>query len=103
MIKQIADIFLEKTPKWISYDKIIKEIKKLSWIQDAHHMHVWTLNWEKNYLTIHALIDNNLKTKDIINLKKEMKELLKKEGIDHSVIEFEWEDENCKGWTFCES
>ena len=103
LIKQIADIFLEKTPKWISYDKIIKEIKKLSWIQDAHHMHVWTLNWEKNYLTIHALIDNNLKTKDIINLKKEMKELLKKEGIDHSVIEFEWEDENCKGWTFCES
>ena len=65
-------------------------------------MHVWTLNWEKNYLTIHALIDKNLKTKNIINLKKHMKELLEQEWIDHSVIEFEWEEENCNEWTFCE-
>jgi hypothetical protein len=43
-----------------------------------------------------------LKTKDIINLKKDMKELLKKEWRDHSVIEFEWEEENCEEWDFCE-
>ena len=102
LLKWIINIFLEKTPEWISYEKLIKEIKKLNGIQDAHHMHVWTLNWEKNYLTIHALIDKKLETRDIINLKKEMKELLKKEWIDHSVIEFEWEDENCEEWTFCE-
>jgi hypothetical protein len=42
-------------------------------------MHVRTLNGERNYLTIHALINKQLKTKDIINLKKDMKELLKKE------------------------
>ena len=100
-MKKIIDIFLEKTPEWISYDKIIKQIKKLDWIQDAHHMHVWTLNGERNYLTIHALIDKQLKTKDIINLKKDMKELLKKEWIDHSVIEFEWEEEKCEEWEFC--
>jgi len=102
LLKWIINIFLEKTPEWISYEKLIKEIKKLNGIQDAHHMHVWTLNWEKNYLTIHALIDKKLETRDIINLKKEMKELLKKEWIDHSVIEFEWEDENCEEWAFCE-
>lgn len=102
LLKWIMDIFLEKTPEWISYPKLIKQIKNLKWIQDAHHMHVWTLNWEKNYLTIHALIDKNLKTQDIIHLKKEMKELLKSEWIHHSVIEFEWEDENCEEWTFCE-
>ena len=102
LLKWIINIFLEKTPEWISYERLIKEIKKLNGIQDAHHMHVWTLNWEKNYLTIHALIDKKLETRDIINLKKEMKELLKKEWIDHSVIEFEWEDENCEEWTFCE-
>ena len=62
---------------------------------------IYILNWEKNYLTIHALIDKKLKTKDIINLKKDMKELLKKEWIDHSVIEFEREDENCEKWDFC--
>ena len=102
LIKWIANIFLEKTPEWISYEKLIKQIKKIEWIQDAHHMHVWTLDWSKNYMTIHALIDKKLKTKDIINLKKDMKKLLKKEWIDHSVIEFEWEDENCNEWDFCD-
>jgi cobalt-zinc-cadmium efflux system protein len=42
-------------------------------------MHVWTLDGEKNYLTIHAMIDKKLKTEDIIKLKKDMKELLKKD------------------------
>lgn len=42
-------------------------------------MHVWTLDGEKNYLTIHAMIDKNLKTKDIIKLKQDMKNLLKNE------------------------
>ena len=102
LMKWIIDIFMEKTPEWISYEKLIKQIKKIEWIQDAHHMHVWTLNWEKNYLTIHAMIDKKLKTKDIINLKKEMKKILKKEWIDHSVIEFEREDENCHEWDFCD-
>jgi hypothetical protein len=48
------------------------------------------------------MIDKKLKTEDIIKLKKDMKELLKKDWIDHSVIEFEWKDENCNEGTFCE-
>ena len=42
-------------------------------------MHVRTLDGQKNYMTIHALIDEDLKTEDIVKLKKDMKELLKKE------------------------
>ena len=33
---------------------------------------------------------------DKINEKQKAKELLKKEGLHHSVIEFDWEDETCK-------
>ncbi len=101
LLKWIIDIFLEKTPKWISYEQIISKIKNLKWVQDAHHMHVRTLDGQKNYMTIHALIDEDLKTEDIVKLKKDMKELLKKEWIGHSVIEFEWENENCKEGRFC--
>ena len=101
LLKWIIDIFLEKTPKNISYEKLIAHVKHLSWIKDAHHMHVWTLDGEKNYLTIHALIDKKLSTNDIMKLKKDIKSELKKEWIHHSVIEFEWEDEHCNEWKFC--
>ena len=101
LLKWIIDIFLEKTPKNISYEKLISHIKKLPWIKDAHHMHVWTLDGEKNYLTIHALIDKKLSADDIMELKKNIKSELKKEWIHHSVIEFEWKDEHCDEWEFC--
>ena len=101
LLKWIIDIFLEKTPKDISYEKLISHVKNLSWIKDAHHMHVWTLDGEKNYLTIHALIDKKLSTDDIMKLKKDIKSELKKQWIHHSVIEFEREDEHCDEWEFC--
>ena len=101
LLKWIIDIFLEKTPKDISYEKLISHVKNLSWIKDAHHMHVWTLDGEKNYLTIHALIDKKLSADDIMKLKKDIKSELKKQWIHHSVIEFEREDEHCDEWEFC--
>ena len=101
LLKGIIDIFLEKTPKDVSYEELILHVKNLSWVKDAHHMHVWTLDGEKNYLTIHALIDKKLSADDIMKLKKEMKSELKKQWIHHSVIEFEWEDEHCEKGEFC--
>ena len=101
LLKWIIDIFLEKTPKDISYEKLISHVKHLSWVKDAHHMHVWTLDGEKNYLTIHALIDKKLSADDIMKLKKDIKSELKKQWIHHSVIEFEREDEHCDEWEFC--
>ena len=102
LLKWVIDIFLEKTPKWISHDEVLKEIKKLDGILDIHHIHLWTLDGDRNYITIHALIDEKLTVPQIIALKKAIKHTLKHKNISHCVIEFEWKDENCEGWNFCE-
>jgi hypothetical protein len=36
-----------------------------------------------------------------MKLKKDMKAELEKQWIHHSVIEFEWEEEHCDEWEFC--
>ena len=102
LLKSVIDIFLEKTPEWISHDEVLKEIKKLDGILDIHHIHLWTLDGDRNYITIHALIDEKLTVPQIIALKKTIKDALKKQNIFHCVIEFEWEDENCEEKDFCE-
>lgn len=102
LLKWVVDIFLEKTPEWISHDEVLKEIKKLDGVLDIHHIHLWTLDGNKNYITIHALIDKKLSVPKIIALKKTIKDALKKQNISHCVIEFEWEDENCEEGDFCE-
>ena len=101
LLKWVIDIFLEKTPEWISHDEVLKEIKKLDWVLDIHHIHLWTLDGNKNYITIHALIDKKLSVPKIIALKKTIKDALKDKKISHCVIEFEWEDENCEEGDFC--
>ena len=102
LLKWVINIFLEKTPEWISHDEVLKEIKKLDGVLDIHHIHLWTLDGNKNYITIHALIDKKLSVPKIIALKKTIKDALKKQNISHCVIEFEWEDENCEERDFCE-
>jgi len=101
LLKWVIDIFLEKTPEWISHDEVLKEIKKLDGVLDIHHIHLWTLDGNKNYITIHALIDKKLSVPKIIALKKTIKDALKKQNISHCVIEFEWEDEKCSEGDFC--
>ena len=102
LLKWVIDIFLEKTPEGISHDEVLKEIKKLNGVLDIHHIHLWTLDGNKNYITIHALIDKKLSVPQIIALKKTIKDTLKDKKISHCVIEFEWEDENCEEKDFCE-
>lgn len=102
LLKWVIDIFLEKTPEWISHDEVLKEIKNLDGILDIHHIHLWTLDGDKNYITIHALIDEKLTVPQIIALKKTIKHTLRHKNISHCVIEFEWKDENCGEWNFCE-
>lgn len=101
LLKWVIDIFLEKTPEWISHDEVLNEIKKLDGVLDIHHIHLWTLDGNKNYITIHALIDKKLSVPKIIALKKTIKDALKKQNISHCVIEFEWEDEKCEEGDFC--
>jgi len=101
LLKWVIDIFLEKTPEWISHDEVLKEIKKLDGVLDIHHIHLWTLDGNKNYITIHALIDKKLSVPKIIALKKTIKDALKRQNISHCVIEFEWEDEKCEEGDFC--
>ena len=102
LMKWVVDIFLEKTPEWITHDEVLKEIKELDGILDIHHIHLWTLDGNRNYITIHALIDKKLSVPKIITLKKAIKDALKKQNISHCVIEFEWEDEKCEKGDFCE-
>ncbi len=102
LMKWVVDIFLEKTPEWITHDEVLKEIKELDGILDIHHIHLWTLDGNRNYITIHALIDKKLSVPKIIALKKAIKDALKKQNISHCVIEFEWEDEKCEEGDFCE-
>ena len=93
-LKRILDIFLEKTPKEIDIDELKNHLLKIKDVEDIHHIHVWSMDGVNNYATMHIVS----KSKDIKNIKKEIREELVEHHICHSILETEEEacdDKEC--------
>ena len=90
-LKDILDLFLEKTPKDISVEEIKKHLLEIKEIVDVHHIHIWSMDGVNNYSTMHIVTEDK-NTKELKNkIREEMNEL----GIYHTTIEIEDKNDNC--------
>ena len=97
-ILDIVKVIAEATPKDIDIKTLTEEIKTISGIIDVHHIHVWSLDGNENFLTMHVQISKTLPKKNYDILKEKVKEMLREKNISHSTIEIEYEEckeENC--------
>jgi cobalt-zinc-cadmium efflux system protein len=93
-LKQVLDLFLEKTPNDINIDELKNHLLKIKNIADIHHIHVWSIDGYNNYATMHIVS----KAKDISKVKKEIREELVEHNICHAILETEEEacsDKEC--------
>lgn len=96
-LKTIFEIFLEKAPTKTNFEEFKQElIKENNEIIDIHHIHIWTMDGNNTYVTMHILIKDGLKTEDIIALKEKIKDEARHYEISHTTIEIEYEKEKCK-------
>ncbi len=89
-LKQITGVFLEKTPENLNVDKIKEHLLEVKGVKDVHHIHLWSIDGENNYITMHIVCDD-----DFAKIKAEVKEELTHLGISHSTLEMENEEEAC--------
>lgn len=88
-LKEILDLFLEKTPQNIDIDKLKDHLNKIEGVDDIHHIHVWSIDGYNNYATMHIVTKSN----DIKKIKVKIREELEEHGICHAILETE--DEAC--------
>ena len=88
-LKDILDLFLEKTPNNINIDEIKNHLLEIDEVEDIHHIHVWSIDGYNNYATMHIVSQSN----DIKKVKNNIREELKEHGICHAILETE--DEAC--------
>lgn len=89
-IKQVLDLFLEKTPDNIDPDEIIEHITKIDGVIDVHHLHLRSIDGYNNYATMHIVADGNHH-----EIKEKVREELEEHGIGHATLELETPDEHC--------
>ena len=93
-IKEVLDLFLEKTPENIDIEELKYHLKEIKGIIDIHHIHIRSIDGYNNFMTLHAVVK-----KYDSEIKKQIKEELEEHGICHSTIELELENEECKNKT----
>ncbi len=90
-LKKVVELFLEKAPDKIDIDKLREHIIDIDNVKDVHHIHIWSLDGENNYATMHIVADSCDK-----QLKDKIKSELSEHGICHVTLEFEEKDEYCE-------
>ncbi len=93
-LKETMNIFLQGVPKNISISDIEKEIQDKTGIIAAYHTHVWSLDGEKNLISMHIVVGDELNREDIIEVKRKIRDLLKKSDINHATIEVDFKCED---------
>ena len=54
-MKEISAIFLEKAPDGIDTNELLHHLSELDGVIEVHHLHVWTLDGQNNYATLHVV------------------------------------------------
>lgn len=89
-LKQILDLFLEKTPEGIRLHEISDHIRSVEDVLDVHHLHIWSMDGQHHYATMHIVTNG-----DGHKVKEAVRRELREHGIDHATLELEAEGEHC--------
>ena len=89
-LKEVLDLFLEKTPSGIDVEEIKEHICSIDGVLDAHHIHIWSMDGQSNFATMHIVTNS-----DAHKIKELIREELAEHGIVHATLELEAEGEHC--------
>ena len=89
-LKEALDLLLEKAPRGVEPQEMRAHIMEIDGVLDVHHIHVWSMDGQRNYATLHVV--TNAESHEI---KKKIREELKEHGIGHATLELETAGEHC--------
>ncbi len=89
-LKKVLVLFLDKIPDDVDISEIKSYIYEIEGIVEVHHIHIRSVDGQNNYASLHVVTD-----KDPCEIKKKVREALRKKEICHVTIEIEKSDEEC--------
>lgn len=90
-LKEVVELFLEKTPAGISLPAIKAQLLAIDGIQGVHHLHIWSMDGMTHYATLHIVTGA-----DSHVIKSKVRACLEAHNITHVTVEVEHPDECCE-------
>jgi len=92
-IKAVMHVFLQGVPRNYSIGEIEEQLLKIPGVLSSYHTHIWSLEGEKNQLTTHIIVEDQISREDIISMKNEIQEVVRQNGIEHVTIQVDYQGE----------
>ncbi len=91
---EIFGVLLEKAPQSINVSDYKAEISRVEGVENAHHIHLWSLDGEDILATAHILAKPVENTDAYNRLKNKIEKISADFGITHLTLQIDFE-ENC--------
>lgn len=95
-LKETLYIFLQGVPEELDLDEIKNRILKVPSVDSMHHTHIWSLEGEHHVFTAHIKLKHINEFHRILEIKRQVKAILKEYGFQHYTIEVELDQETCE-------
>ncbi len=92
-IVEVFGIFLEKTPVNVDVNQVKKLIGEIDGVEDVHHVHIWSLDGQKNMATLHVKIGDMPTIELYKKVKARVQDICVNSGIEHLTLQIDIEGE----------
>jgi cobalt-zinc-cadmium efflux system protein len=94
-LKETLVIFLQGEPIDVDRELIEREILMIEHVESIHHTHIWSLDGEHHVFTTHLKLGPIQDLNEMLSVKNQVKEIMKKYPFEHYTIETEIDAERC--------
>ena len=96
--KNLRDVYyllVQRSPAEVEVPQLKKELEALQEVQQITDLHVWSLEGTHHILSLHALVRPELNPEEQLQLKQQMRAIIKNYGEIHSTLELDHFPEAC--------
>lgn len=89
ILRQSLNVLMEGVPENIDVDTVINTINNVDGVEDAHHLHVWSISSGMNALSVHVVVNGTLNVHETQKIIHRIEEQMKHENIEHVTVQVE--------------
>jgi len=101
LVRDTISIFLNLTPKGFNVETLTQKITDMPDVVDIHDVHLWPVAHNHVAFSAHVLVDDKT-LKEVETTKKNIEEMLRENGVDHSTLQIECSCVDCDNSLYCQ-
>lgn len=87
-------VLMQEVPQDIDVNSMLSKIEQMPSVKGLHDFHLWSLDGERNIMTLHVVTSEAISKGNLLKLKQDIREVAHSFHVEHVTLEFENETES---------